>query len=280
MLRKTIFWIHLFAGCTAGLIVLVMSVTGVLLTYERQIIEWADRGRRSQPPSANASRLQPEDLLRRIQDVEGTLPASLTLTAERDGPAQLPLGRRGNVYVDAYSGRVLGPGDPAPRNFFRTVTNWHRWLAMEGAGRATGRAITGACNLAFLFLVLSGIYLWMPRRWSRSSVRAVLLFRSGVSGKARDFNWHNVIGFWAAIPLVLIVASGAVISYPWASDLVYHASGVKPPPRKSAPTAPRPVEAQQQSALDLTGLNLAWSRASATIPGWRTATLRVPTRAN
>jgi hypothetical protein len=32
-------------------------------------------------------------------------------------------------------------------------------------------------------------------------VRSVLLFNRTTSAKARDFNWHNVIGVWSAIPL-------------------------------------------------------------------------------
>ena len=44
MFRKAIFWIHLSCGVAAGLVVLMMSVTGVILTYERQILAWQDRG--------------------------------------------------------------------------------------------------------------------------------------------------------------------------------------------------------------------------------------------
>jgi uncharacterized iron-regulated membrane protein len=36
-IRKIIFWCHLTAGVFAGVIILIMSVTGVLLAYERQI---------------------------------------------------------------------------------------------------------------------------------------------------------------------------------------------------------------------------------------------------
>ena len=52
---------------------------------------------------------------------------------------------------------------------------------------------------------------------------------AGSPGKARDFNWHNTIGFWSAIPLAVIVAGGVVISYPWATGLVYRAYGEEPP---------------------------------------------------
>ena len=33
-LRKAIFWIHLAVGVTAAIVILMMAVTGVILTYE------------------------------------------------------------------------------------------------------------------------------------------------------------------------------------------------------------------------------------------------------
>ena len=92
-----------------------------------------------------------------------------------------------------------------------------------------GRAMTGASNLAFLFIVLSGLFLWWPRSWKWPAVRSITWFKGGLRGKARDFNWHNTIGFWSAIPLAIIVAGGVVISYPWATGLVYRAYGEAPP---------------------------------------------------
>ena len=52
-LRAVIFWMHLAAGTTAGVVILIMSVTGVALTYEKQMIERADRrpGRRRPRPT-------------------------------------------------------------------------------------------------------------------------------------------------------------------------------------------------------------------------------------
>ena len=43
-LRKVLFWCHFTAGVCAGLVILLMSFTGVLLTYERQILAWAESG--------------------------------------------------------------------------------------------------------------------------------------------------------------------------------------------------------------------------------------------
>ena len=52
-LRSVLFWLHLPCGVLAGAVILIMSVTGVLLTYQRQITAWADiRGYRIEPVSA------------------------------------------------------------------------------------------------------------------------------------------------------------------------------------------------------------------------------------
>ena len=102
-------------------------------------------------------------------------------------------------------------------------------MAASGEYRTTGRAVTGAANLAFLFIVLSGAYLWLPRTWAWRAVRQVIWFRGGLPGKARDFNWHNTIGVWSVVPLAMVVASGVVISYPWARNLVYRIAGEAPP---------------------------------------------------
>jgi uncharacterized iron-regulated membrane protein len=82
--------------------------------------------------------------------------------------------------------------------------------------------------LGFVLIVVSGLFIWWPGRNRKLS--QVAWFRRGLSGKARNWNWHNALGFWSAIPLVLIALSGVVISYPWATAIVvYRATGTPPP---------------------------------------------------
>ena len=66
-LRTLIFWPHLIAGVTAGVVILVMSVTGVVLTYERQMIAWSDSQYRSRSRAQEPSRLPVETLLQTIR---------------------------------------------------------------------------------------------------------------------------------------------------------------------------------------------------------------------
>src|ERR1035438_6159086 len=59
-------------------------------------------------------------------------------------------------------------------------------------------------------------------------LRPIVWFRGNLSGKARDFNWHNAIGLWMSIPLALIVLTGVILSYKWANDMVYRMTGNEP----------------------------------------------------
>ena len=236
-LRTVLFWMHLTAGLVAGCVILIMSVTGTLLTFQQSVLKVVERSQRYvDPPSSGAPRLDVDALLARVRSaVPDAEPTTVTLDSDPRVTAAVALGQRGIVFVNPYTGDVLGSGSARARAFYRSVTSWHRYLSVEGENRATARAITGACNTAFLVLALSGIYLWWPKQWTWRHVSAVTLFRSGLSGKARDFNWHNVIGFWCAPILVILTASGMVISYTWASNLVYTVTGSPRP----APAAGR-----------------------------------------
>jgi uncharacterized iron-regulated membrane protein len=275
-LRKVVFWCHLAAGATAGLVILNMCVTGVLLAYQRQVTEWADRrGYVVAPPREGEQRLGVETLLARVRESQPSAqPTAITLYGDAGAPAAVTFPGGRTLFVNPYTGEPLGEGSLRVRAFFRTVTDLHRWLGATGENRAAGRAVTGASNLVFLFIVSSGFYLWWPRQWSRNALRAVTWFRRGQGGKARDFNWHNVIGFWSALPLFVVVLSGVVISYTWASNLVFRVAGEEPPAQLQRP-APA-GGAGQGTAAPLEGLDALMGRAERQVEGWRSINMQVP----
>jgi uncharacterized iron-regulated membrane protein len=233
------------------------------------------------PLPADARPLPPETLLAAVIAAEpGAAPAGITVRNDPRAPVTVTLEGRRPRLVDPYTGAMLGEPSPRLRAFFRTMTDWHRVIAMQGTSRATGKAITGAANLGFLFIVLSGIYLWVPRVWNRLQFTQVLWFRRGLPGKARDFNWHNVIGIWSAIPLAIVVAGAVPISYSWAGNLVFRIAGEEPPAPQGGrgPAAGRAEGRGEREAppraLDVTGLDAAWTAAQGQVPAWRTTSVR------
>jgi uncharacterized iron-regulated membrane protein len=123
-----------------------------------------------------------------------------------------------------------------------------------------------------------------------SQEQALHRFNGELRGKARDFNWHNVVGFWCAVPLFVIVLGATVISYPWASNLAYRIVGDEPPaparPAGNASVAARPARAARPEgwgrhnvSVKRLPLDPLWARAEQQVPGWRSIALRIPTSA-
>ena len=122
------------------------------------------------------------------------------------------------------------------------------------------------------------MFLWWPKRWRWSFLQTQLLFRRNLpSAKARDYNWHHVFGIWAVVPLFLIVLSGVVISYPWASDLVFRAYGEEPVRGRPGGSGGGP-DALPALAVGAAPLSLEETLAAArtVAPDWRTVTLALP----
>jgi uncharacterized iron-regulated membrane protein len=284
-LRSLIFWPHLIAGVTAGIIIFVMCVTGVLLTYERQLLAWADSGFHSIKPANDARPLPLDTVLERLRSSHPDLtPTAVTIRSEEDAAVAV-VARQRTLYVDRYSGSVVGEASRGGvRKFMADLRAWHRWLAVEGDGRPFARAITGWSNFLFLFIVCSGVYLWFPRKWTWAQVRSVVIFNPSARGKARDFNWHNVIGSWCVVPLFVVVLSALPISFGWFNALVYRAVGEAPPaPAGGGGGAEGRAQArrdgQSREATETTptpNLDALWTRAESQVPGWRSVSLRLP----
>lgn len=277
-LRTVIFWMHLCTGLAAGSIVAVMSVTGVALAFQPQILEWAERGSRTiDPPPAAAVRLGTEELLARYRAAHPEAPAT-ALTFHADPLAAVRVGAgRGGAHVDPYTGQVRPLGGQGWRRFFQVMVEWHRYLGASGEGRDIGKAITGVANAGFLFLALSGLYLWWPRRWTARILRSTIWFRRGLaSSKARDFNWHNVIGFWSLPVLIVVTFSGMMISYRFVTNLIYAVVGESAPAAGPGGAAGPPVKvAPPVPGQKPLGTDALLATMTAKMPDWKSAVWRL-----
>lgn len=285
-LRRVLFWAHLCCGVLAGVFILSMSVTGVLLAYEHQIVAAAEQ-RNHVVPQPGQARLSADALAEAARTAaaaggeNGRL--SLVFDADPTAPISVSTGRGNAALLDPYTGAAITDAADDSRSFFRTVENWHRWLG--GNARSLRANAQDYANLLFLFITMSGLYLWLPAVWRWRSVRGLLLFqRKYINAKVRDFNWHHVFGAWMLIPLFLIALSGVVMSFPWANNLVYAAFGEQAPQRGAGPgpagrtappaglapaqSSPPPARASLQQLLDATSARIDnWQRITLPLAG-------------
>jgi uncharacterized iron-regulated membrane protein len=285
LFRRILFWAHLGSAIVAGVFIFVMSATGVLLTYEHQMVDRAAHDNHI----ASADTAQPLDADRLAQLALEASPGgrpSLVFMADPTAPVTVSRGREGSLLLNPVDGSVIKDASAGQREFFRVVENWHRRLA--GDNTSTRAMLIDYGNLLFLFIVISGIYIWMPHVWRWRNLRGLMFFQTSyVNAKVRDFNWHHVFSFWMLIPLFVISLSGVVMSFDWANRLVYAAYGEEAPPRRAAQAAPagpatqrgpgnggggnEAVAAQPPSPrATLESLRLA---AIAQTPGWNRLTL-------
>jgi len=243
-IRKLIFWVHLISGIITGIFIALMSATGIAIAFEHEIIEWCDREvSLVTPPSEDATKLPFSEQLKHVQSqAEGFLARLAVLPVDPNQASTFIAGHHSLRYLDPYSGEIRETAAPRLRAFFHFMEELHIHLAMKGDWQTLGSQINGISNVALILLCLSGLYLWFPRRWAIKVFKSILWLRVGAKGKTRDFNWHNVFGFWALIPLLILSGTAATFSYHWAHSLVFKAFGEEAPEaRDGRMLASRPI---------------------------------------
>lgn len=274
LLRIILFWLHLAAGLMAGLIIAILCLTGAALAFEKQLADWSERDGRHVVVPQPAVRLPLAELAQRVQALhpEATSP-TFTVSADPRQAVACALSRERTLHLNPYDGSVLPPPAHSWRPFFRLTRDVHRWLALDGPQRPLGKAVTGASNLVFTFLALSGLYLWWPRSWSWRGVKAIVIFNRRLTGKARDFNWHNAIGLWCAPVLIVLTLTAVPISYRWGGTLIERLAG-SPPAAESTPPAKPAAPAANSPTPAMADWDESLRTVQALMPEWQAITLK------
>ena len=233
MFRKIVFWSHLTAGLSVALFVAFMAVTGAVLAFEPQIMRHFERQLLLDQGSPASSPLTPGELMLAVQQQTAKPVGALQIFSDSTLPAQAQFGKEDIWFVDPRTGRVLHGAATKVRSFLTTVRNLHAYASLEHEREGVLLELKNAANLGFTFLITSGLILWLPKHWKTANIRAITVLRTNLRGRARDWNWHNVTGFWLAVPLLVMSVTGAIMSYSWAEALLYRASGTPVPVRNS-----------------------------------------------
>lgn len=153
--RRTLFrWHHIF-GLWAGIVLLIISVTGLLLTFRSQL--------RTPTPNARptAEPLSLPKLLHRVeQDQEGTKVTDIHLPEEPDEPYEFYLDDDDEtlIFVDG-QGQILERRKTA-QGFTRILLQIHtgEMFGIPGQGVAT------LAGLSLCLLIYTGVAMYLRRR--------------------------------------------------------------------------------------------------------------------
>lgn len=253
-----------------------MAATGVVLAFETQIVNYVDRDMRSVSAPGEAQPRPINELLESVRRSDVLEPTAVTLRNHSQAATEFLLGRGRTIFVDPYSGAVLGSSSGAAHSFFFAVEKLHRALGAPLGSKSTGHWLAATSNLLFGILIVLGIVLWAPRKWSRKAMRASMLFRTGLRGRARDWSWHNVLGIWCALPLLVIALTGVVMSYNWANALLFRLSGSAMHAQNRRGNEPRGDHRDQLAVIENEpNYERLFMIAKTLNPDWRTITLNM-----
>lgn len=208
---------HFYAGLISAPILLMVILTGSLYVFRTELTAWQDRGLREVAPQAERKSY---DELREIarkaaepNELEGIFasadPGRSVLFVAHVEPTKgaSPAERHEHVYVDPYTGAVLGKRI-AEEDFFAIVLELHRSLMLG----STGRILSELATSWGVILLATGVYLWWPR--GKKNVRVWLPRLTGkLYGVLRD--WHAVSGVYLAPLAGLVMVTGLVFTLVW-----------------------------------------------------------------
>lgn len=198
-LRRTLLWLHRWAGILAGLVILVVAVTGGALVFERQLDRWMNPHLYPHGGSGGA-RVPVAQALAMLRESRPGAPVAGIILPKGGNDALKVFTGNHAVHLDPETGRVLGS---RIRNagFFRTMTRLHVSLL---AGK-TGGTIVAVATLITIGLALSGLWLWWPLK--------IFGFRKGAGFRRFNLDLHSAAGLYSSAFLLVIAATGATIHY-------------------------------------------------------------------
>jgi sulfite reductase (NADPH) flavoprotein alpha-component len=286
LFKKILFQIHWFVGITAGTLLMMVGVTGAILSFSEEITEILNPGV-LQIAHQDAPKLNAPQLIAKLQaDYPDRSIAALALTSDPADAAHVhpvrvafaapPGVKRGEVrYADPYTAQLLPALRAEP--FFKWIEFLHRFLLLP---TETGKVIMGSTALCLLFLALSGLYM----RWPRHALQWRAWFRLDFSLQGRSFLWHlhSVIGTWALIVYVISASTGTYMSLEWfkkgVDGMLGHTQAQSKPPAPKKPQADKPKPAKREP-IQAERADRIWQAFTDAVPGYRRVLFRFPDRA-
>ena len=214
--KKLVNDIHLWLGLGSGIILFLVCLSGTFLTFEEEI-----KGLFTEKLEVTAAseKISFEDL-NQILSKEGTI-SSITVSEDALEPYEFRVktseqDRRGTLFfVDPYTGAYQKTQKSSADGFFMTMFRMHRWLLMDSK---IGRPIVGFATIFFLFISITGVIMWFPKKMKWKSFKPGLKIKTSANWKRINHDLHNTLGFYACIFLIIMTLTGLCWSFQWYRD--------------------------------------------------------------
>ena len=198
-MRRTLLKFHLWTGIAACAFLCVLSLTGAIIAFENELNRVVNPQLLKVQPYGRA--LPWEVVRRKVEDsMRAWRVQRIYMPASAQDSTYVRLASRANgrtdeIYVDQYTGKVLGRKQLANPLIWK-IHELHINLAAANAG---SQFVVWSCA-GLLCLSLSGLFLWWPRK--------VFRFRTRVPYARANYDLHRSLGFWSSAVMLIFAVTG------------------------------------------------------------------------
>lgn len=258
--------LHLWFGLSVGLIVFIVSLSGTMYVFKDEI---QDQLRKEaiyvKEETVNKKPLSIEVLKEKItlelnekypvSSVEIPLDKSRSykfLFYEKDKKAwnyfdEVKINKL--IYVNQHNGNILGIYNEK-YDLFPILKSIHWSLLLKSDW---GKFVVGIPVVLFIIMLITGIILWWPKNKKMRKGRFSFDWKNVKTWKRKNYDLHNVLGFYASFIALLMSLSGLYFAYPWVKNSFNFAlSGSLELPKEKTIKSPDSLLAKNKSVFDLT----------------------------
>lgn len=269
-------WLHLWLGLASGVVVVIISITGCLFVFQKEISEVIYKDILFVKPQSTPM-LPPSVLQEKAQAALGKDHPVTYMTfyrepdrawefmcyKEGDDKAITVFGATdyyGSAFVNPYTGAVTGVHD-YKTDFFVIVKYIHWSLLLH---HPVGEWIIGWSTLIFVILLITGLILWWPKKWTKKAREQSFKIKWSGNFKRVNYDLHNVLGFYSMLIALVLAFTGMVWAFKWFEATVYviASRSVTPPEFKA-------FKSDSLQLVSTNGLDVAYNYIIKEIPGTR-----------
>lgn len=232
--------IHLWLALASGLVIFIVALTGAIYVFSDDIINITESHftrvevKPGQPlPASELTAIALKERQRFLGDQQ--IPswnwATLYLYGEKDRAVRFSSRHYKNpnqfvdIFINPYDGNILHTRDTYAHPFWDIVVDLHTSLMLGDVGLY----IVEFATLIFVFMLISGIVLWWPKNKAASRQRFWFRWRQGMKWKRKNYDLHNILGFYASWIVLFMSITGLGWSFTWFHDAIYAALNSKVP---------------------------------------------------
>ncbi|OCK52814.1 peptidase [Chryseobacterium sp. CBo1] len=258
--------LHLWLGLSVGLIIFIVSITGTLFVFKDEVENFTRKEviyhneqnitQKQVLPIRTLEKMVDEQVKEKFKIHWVNVPIDKKMsyqfywyehnTETWNYFDEFPIYKL--AYVNPYNGKVLKVYDEK-NGFFNIVKSIHWSFLLK---QDWGKYVVGIPVIIFIIMLISGIILWWPKNKAARKQRFSFKWENVKSWKRKNYDLHNVLGFYASIFALIFSITGLFYAFFVVQAMIYFvfSGGSTAYPDFSHITTKAPIEMRTGSTLD------------------------------